>query len=131
MAKAESAETLAKGKILWTTTLTDDNTKFSFDQAKLPPDATKILDDLASKVKGLDKTVYLEIEGHTDNIGSAEYNIELGEKRADAVRNYLNETGGIPLHAMNVISYGEANTVGENQQQEGKVEKWRRDTQAL
>ena len=120
MAKAEAAETLAKGKLLWTTTLTDDTTKFSFDQAQLPPDATKILDDLASKVKGLDKTVYIEIEGHTDNIGSEDYNRQLGERRADAVRNYLNETGGIPLHAMNVISYGEANPVSDNKTKDGR-----------
>jgi peptidoglycan-associated lipoprotein len=122
MAKAEAAETLAKGKILWTTTLTDDTTKFSFDQAQLPPDATKILDDLASKVKGLDKTVYLEIEGHTDSIGSEDYNRHLGEKRADAVRNYLNENGGIPLHAMNVISYGEDNPVSDNKSKTGRAQ---------
>lgn len=122
MAKAENAENLAKGKLLWTTTLTDDTTKFSFDQAQLPPDATKILDELASKVKGLDKTVYIEIEGHTDNIGSDEYNRELGEKRADAVRNYLNENGGIPLHAMNVISYGEANPVSDNKSKTGRAQ---------
>jgi outer membrane protein OmpA-like peptidoglycan-associated protein len=122
MAKAEAAETLAKGKILWTTTLTDDTTKFSFDQAQLPPDATKILDDLASKVKGLDKTVYIEIEGHTDSIGSEVYNRQLGEKRADAVRNYLNENGGIPLHAMNVISYGEDNPVGDNKSKAGRAQ---------
>jgi peptidoglycan-associated lipoprotein len=122
MAKAEAAETLAKGKILWTTTLTDDTTKFSFDQAQLPKEATAILDDLASKVKGLDKTVYIEIEGHTDNIGSEEYNRSLGEKRADAVRNYLNENGGIPLHAMNVISYGEDSPVGDNKSKTGRAQ---------
>jgi outer membrane protein OmpA-like peptidoglycan-associated protein len=122
MAKAEAAEQLAKGKVLWTTTLTDDKTKFSFDQAQLPPEATGILDELASKVKGLDKTVYLEIEGHTDSIGSEDYNRELGEKRAEAVRNYLNETGGIPLHAMNVISYGEDNPVSDNANKTGRAQ---------
>ena len=122
MAKAEAAETLAKGKLLWTTTLTDENTKFSFDQAQLPPEATQILDELASKVKGLDKTVYIEIEGHTDSIGSEDYNRQLGEKRADAVRNYLNENGGIPLHAMNVISRGEENPVSDNKSKQGRAQ---------
>ena len=122
MAKAEAAETLAKGKLLWTTTLTDENTKFSFDQAQLPPEATQILDELASKVKGLDKAVYIEIEGHTDSIGSEDYNRQLGEKRADAVRNYLNENGGIPLHAMNVISRGEENPVSDNKSKQGRAQ---------
>jgi peptidoglycan-associated lipoprotein len=122
MAKAEAAETLAKGKLLWTTTLTDDATKFSFDQAQLPPEATQILDELASKVKGLDKAVYIEIEGHTDSIGSEDYNRQLGEKRADAVRNYLNENGGIPLHAMNVISRGEENPVSDNKSKQGRAQ---------
>ena len=120
MAKAEAAERIAKGKLLWTTTLTDENTKFSFDQSELPPDATRILDDLAAKVKGLDKTVYIEIEGHTDNIGSDEYNYQLGEKRAEAVRNYLNEKCGIPLHAISVISYGESRPVAPNNTKDGR-----------
>jgi outer membrane protein OmpA-like peptidoglycan-associated protein len=122
MAKAETAEKMAKGKILWTTTLTDDQTKFSFDQSKLPDEAGTILDDLASKLKGLDKTVYLEIEGHTDSVGSEEYNRMLGEKRAEAVRSYLNEKAGIPLHAMNVISYGEASPVSDNGSRTGRAQ---------
>jgi outer membrane protein OmpA-like peptidoglycan-associated protein len=122
MTKAESAEKLAKGKILWTTTLTDDKMKFSFDKALLPSDAAAILDDLAVKVKGMDKAVYLEIEGHTDNVGSDEYNKVLGERRAEAVRVYLNEKGGIPLHAMNVISYGEGEPVGDNGSKTGRAQ---------
>lgn len=121
MTKAESAEKLAKGKILWTTTLSDDSVKFSFDQDSIPAQAQAILDDLAGKVKSLDKTVYLEIEGHTDNIGSDEYNKKLGEARAEAVRNYLAEKGGIPLHAMNVISYGEEKPVSANNTAEGRA----------
>ena len=120
MTRAESAEKLAKGKVLWTTTLSDDSVKFSFDGAKLPETATSVLDDLANKVKGLDKTVYLEIEGHTDNIGSSEYNEQLGLKRAEAVRSYLADKGGLPLHAMNIISYGETKPVAENKTKDGR-----------
>jgi outer membrane protein OmpA-like peptidoglycan-associated protein len=120
MTKAEEAERLARGKLLWSTTLTDDTTKFSFDQSQLPPEATHILDDLAAKVKALDKSVYLEIEGHTDNIGSDTYNEILGQKRAEAVRLYLNEKGGLPLHAMSVISYGETKPIASNDTREGR-----------
>jgi len=70
----------------------------------------------------MDKTVYLEIEGHTDNVGSEEYNKVLGERRAEAVRVYLNEKGGIPLHAMNVISYGEDEPVSDNGSRTGRAQ---------
>ena len=122
MTKAESAEKLAKGKILWSVTLSDDRVKFSFDQDAIPAEAAGELDDLASKVKSMDKTVYLEIEGHTDNIGSDQYNLDLGEKRAKAVMNYLNEKGGIPLHAMSVISLGESKPVSNNNTASGRAQ---------
>lgn len=121
LSKAESAEKLAKGKILWTTTLSDDRVKFSFDQNDIPGEAATMLDDLANKVKGLDKAAYLEIEGHTDNVGSEAYNQELGLKRAEAVRNYLAANGGLPLHAMNVISFGEKNPVADNGSKDGRA----------
>jgi outer membrane protein OmpA-like peptidoglycan-associated protein len=121
LTKAEEAQKMAKGKLLWQTTLSDDSVKFSFDQNELPGAATAILDDLAGKVKGLDKTVYLEIEGHTDNIGSEQYNESLGEKRADAVRAYLAGKAGIPLHAMNVISFGESKPVADNTTPDGRA----------
>ena len=94
---------------------------FTFDGDKVPDDAQTILDDLAGKVKGLDKGVYLEIEGHTDNIGSEDYNEHLGELRAEAVRNYLAEKAGIPLHVMNVISFGETKPVAANNTAEGRA----------
>ena len=121
MNKAEAAEKAARGKILWTTTLSDDSVKFSFDADKVPEGAQAILDELGTKVKGLDKTVYLEIEGHTDNIGSDAYNQHLAEMRAEAVRNYLAEKAGIPLHAMSIISYGESKPVAANSTAAGRA----------
>jgi len=122
MTKAEAAEKAAKGKILWSVTLSDDRVKFSFDQDAIPGEAAGELDDLASKVKSMEKAVYLEIEGHTDNIGSDQYNLDLGEKRAKAVMNYLNEKGGIPLHAMSVISLGESKPVSNNNTASGRAQ---------
>jgi outer membrane protein OmpA-like peptidoglycan-associated protein len=121
LSKAESAEKAARGKVLWTTTLSDDSVKFTFDGNKVPGEAQTILDDLAGKVKGMDKSVYLEIEGHTDNIGSEDYNEHLGELRGEAVRNYLAEKAGIPLHVMNVISFGESKPVAANNTAEGRA----------
>ena len=122
MTKAETAEKAARGKILWTTTLSDDSVKFSFDGDKVPTEAQSILNELASKVKSLDKAVYLEIEGHTDNIGSEDYNEHLGEMRAEAVRNYLADQGGIPLHAMSIISFGEKKPVAGNNTAQGRAQ---------
>jgi outer membrane protein OmpA-like peptidoglycan-associated protein len=121
MNKAEEAQKLAKGKILWTVTLSDDRVKFSFDQDAIPPEAAKDLDDLAVKVKSMDKAVYVEIEGHTDNIGSDQYTMQLGEKRAKAVMTYLNEKGGVPLHALSVISYGKSKPVADNKTADGRA----------
>jgi len=120
LSKAAAAEKAAKGKILWETTLSDDRVKFSFDASSIPAEAQTDLNDLAAKVKGMDKAVYLEIEGHTDNIGNESYNLDLGQKRAEAVRHYLS-TQGIPLHAMSVISYGESKPVADNDTKEGRA----------
>ena len=65
--------------------------------------------------------MYIEIEGHTDNVGSEKYNHDLGLKRAEAVRNYLRKEGGIPLHAINVISYGESKPEADNSTRDGRA----------
>ncbi|MGH9869018.1 MAG: OmpA family protein [Candidatus Polarisedimenticolia bacterium] len=120
LVKAEDAEKAARGKILWTVTLSDDKAKFAHNMHDISPGAAAALDDLANQVKAYGKAVYLEIEGHTDSTGSDAYNITLGEARADAVRNYLNMKGGIPLHAMSTISLGESQPVTENSTPDGR-----------
>jgi len=125
MSSAESANKAAeeakRGKLLWTVKLTDDKVKFGLDQTDVPADAARELDSLVAKIKSYDRAVYLEIEGHTDSTGSEEYNMKLGEKRAMAVRHYLGEKGGIPLHAMSVISYGETRPEADNSTREGRA----------
>ena len=125
MSRAEEASTMAdkamKGKLLYEITLSNDKVKFSFNQAKIPSDAAAVLDDLIAKVKAYNKAVYVEIEGHTDSTGSDAYNLQLGEERAMAVRNYLYE-GGIPLHAINVVSRGEQAPVADNKTSDGRAQ---------
>lgn len=118
---AEAAELAAQGKLLWNVTLANDRVKFNHDQTTVPREAATILDDLIGRVKTYSKAVYLEIEGHTDNIGGEEYNYALGEKRAVAVRDYLSR-GGVPLHAMSTISYGESQPVSDNDTREGRAQ---------
>jgi outer membrane protein OmpA-like peptidoglycan-associated protein len=122
LTEAQTAQKLAKGKILWSVTLSDDRVKFGFDQAAVPTEARQSLDDLAARVKEMNKAVYVEIEGHTDNIGSEDHNLKLGQQRAEAVRNHLHREGGLPLHAMNVISFGEGQPVADNGTPQGRAQ---------
>jgi len=120
LTKAELAEKLAKGKLIYEVTLSNDAVKFGFNQATLSDEAKNILDDLAGKVKAQNKALYVEIQGHTDSIGSEDYNMKLGEKRAEAVRRYMNEIQGIPLHVMSAVSYGESKPVADNDTKDGR-----------
>ena len=61
---------------------------FDFDRYTLRPEAMRILDE-AVKAMQEDTKLRLTVEGHTCNIGTAEYNLALGERRAAAVRDYL------------------------------------------
>jgi outer membrane protein OmpA-like peptidoglycan-associated protein len=117
---AEEARRALDGKLLWTMTLSDDKVKFPLDKATLSDEAKVELDELASRVKELNKAVYLEIEGHTDSTGEEAYNRQLGRERAEAVLRYLNEMAGIPLHAMNVISHGENTPIADNSSRDGR-----------
>jgi len=118
--RAQEAGVLAKGDFLWETVLTDENVKFGFNKAELTPEGIAALDAFAAKVKADNKNVYVEIQGHTDNVGSEKVNLKLGYQRAEAVSNYLNTKQGFPLHRINVTSYGEFKPVADNATKEGR-----------
>jgi len=118
--RAQEAGKLAEGKFLYETVLTDEKVKFGFDTSDLSPEAMAALDDFAAKIKQDNKNVYVEIQGHTDNVGSEKYNEELGLLRAESVRRYLNQKQSFPLHRINVISYGESSPVADNKTREGR-----------
>ena len=118
--RAQDAGKLAEGKFLYETVLTDDKVKFGFDTSELSPEAKAALDQFAEQLKSENKGVYIEIQGHTDNVGSDKYNEELGELRAESVRRYLSQQHQVPLHRINVISYGETSPVADNKTREGR-----------
>lgn len=115
--RANAANVLAEGKLIDEMVLSDDKVKFAFGKFVLSKDAMAALDEFAGQLKTDNKNVYVEIQGHTDSVGSAAYNKRLGQERAEAVRDYLNQAG-IPLHRMNVISYGETRPVTDNKTRE-------------
>jgi len=120
--RAQEAGKLAEGKFLYETVLTDDKVKFGFDTSDLSPEGQAAIDQFAEQLKTENKNVYIEIQGHTDNVGSEKYNEELGLLRAEAVRRYLNQKHGFPLHRINVISYGESAAVADNGSREGRAQ---------
>lgn len=118
--RAMEAGKLAEGKLLYETVLTDDKVKFGFDTSDLSPEAESALDEFASQLKNQNAGVYIEIQGHTDSVGSEKYNEELGLLRAEAVRRYLSQKHQFPLHRMNVISYGESAAQADNSTRDGR-----------
>lgn len=120
--RATEAGKLAEGKLLYETVLTDEKVKFGFDVSELSSEAKAALDQFASQLLQEGRGVYIEIQGHTDAIGSEAYNEQLGLERAEAVRRYLSQQHKFPLHRMNVISYGETAAIADNGDREGRAQ---------
>lgn len=91
---------------------------FEFDQARLRPDAKTILGDTAALLKRY-PDIKVEIAGHTDSTGSQEYNQQLSEVRAAAVREHL-VSQGLPSEAVSSKGYGELEPVADNATAEGR-----------
>ena len=97
-------------------TYTFEDVHFDFDRYSLRPEATRVLDEAVSAMQA-DATLRLQIEGHTCNIGTAEYNLALGDRRSNAVRAYL-ASRGIAADRMTTISYGEERPQYDNAREE-------------
>lgn len=80
---------------------------FGFDESELSPQAAPILDRFASVVQQYYPEALITVEGFTDPSGSAAYNQTLGQRRADAVRQYLVENGSVNDQRVRAVSYGE------------------------
>lgn len=108
-------------KLVYSVTLSEDQGNFAFGAADLPDEAKARLDQVINDLKADPQNVYFEIEGHTDSVGPADLNERLGLERAEAVKLYLYEQHQVPLHKMNVISYGEDKPLGANDTREGRA----------
>ncbi len=122
LARADAAGVLAMGTFLFEVTVTDNGVMFGFDKHELSDGAKAQLDEFAAVVKAVQGHAYVEIQGHTDNIGSEGYNLKLGYKRAEAALRYLNREQGIPLFRMNLTSYGEYQPIADNSTKAGRAE---------
>ena len=93
-----------------------EDVHFDFDRYTLRADALRVLDEAVTAMQA-NANLRLQIEGHTCNIGTAEYNLALGERRATAVREYLNSRGINP-DRLSVVSYGEERPKFDNSREE-------------
>jgi outer membrane protein OmpA-like peptidoglycan-associated protein len=120
--KISEVKKAAQGKLIFQEVLRNDEAKFNFDSYELSDEAKAKLDEFVQVLIDQDKGVYLEIQGHTDSTGPESWNLLLGKKRAEAVMEYFHKKYNIPLHRMEVISYGSDVPVGDNSTREGRAQ---------
>ncbi|MFZ6723097.1 outer membrane protein OmpA [Undibacterium sp. Ji49W] len=92
---------------------------FDFDKAVLKPEAKVKLDDMASKLKAINLEVVIAV-GHTDSVGSDEYNQKLSIRRAEAVKAYL-VSKGIEANRVYTEGKGEKQPVADNKTADGRA----------
>jgi outer membrane protein OmpA-like peptidoglycan-associated protein len=119
--RATEAERAAKGKLIYTVTLSNDKVTFPLNRAEISDEAKSMIDEAITPFKQENRGVFFEIEGHTDATGPDTYNLKLGEDRAEAVRNYLRDQHGIALSRIEVMSYGESRPVVDNKTRENRA----------
>jgi len=120
-ARADKIEERSK-RIVYEVVLSEDKGGFKFGQTKIPADMQAEIDQIVQQWKANPNGGYIEIEGHTDNVGPKDVNYRLGLSRAETVKRYLYENQQIPLHKMNVISYGEEKPIAPNKTKAGRAQ---------
>jgi outer membrane protein OmpA-like peptidoglycan-associated protein len=120
-AKADAVDKASK-KLVFEVVLNDAEGNFKFGKPDLPDEAKAKIDQMIEQLKADPKGAYFEIEGHTDNVGAKDFNQKLGMERAEAVKMYLYEQHQIPLHKMNVLSYGSEKPVSPNNTKDGRAQ---------
>jgi len=113
---------LVSGKVVDSLLLTENMVSYSYEQPELTPQGSAALDTLIAYVKPKLPHVFVEIIGYTDSMSLDSQNRRIALERAESVRRYLHETGGIPLDRMSTISYGDLKPVASNTSFEGRVQ---------
>ena len=119
--KADALEAASR-RLVYEVVLSEDQGQFRFGQADLPDTARTRIDEMIQQLKEDPQGVFIEIEGHTDATGPAHVNEQIGLQRAESVKRYLYEAHQVPLHKINVISYGEDKPIAPNNTREGRAQ---------
>ncbi len=91
----------------WVKVTLQADSLFGFDQDSLQADGKQALDKMLQELKDVNVDA-VQVTGHTDRLGSAAYNAKLSTRRADAVRNYLVQVGGMPANLVTATGVGSA-----------------------
>lgn len=102
---------LVSGKVTDTLLLNEGMVSYGYEQPELTVQGRAALDRLIAGVRPKLPHVFVEIIGFTDNLSLDSQNRRIALERAESVRRYLHEIGGIPLDRMSTISYGDAKPV--------------------
>jgi outer membrane protein OmpA-like peptidoglycan-associated protein len=94
---------------------------FKSNSATLTPDATQALDGFVQERVGSAKRYFVAIEGFTDKVGSAAYNLSLSRRRAEAVQAYLVGQHNVPLFRVQIVGFGKANPVDEGKSRDARA----------
>ena len=121
-AKKADAVEAATRRLVYEVVLSEDQGNFKFGKAELPEEAKARIDEMVNQLKADPKAIYIEIEGHTDSVGTNHMNDTLGLERAEAVKRYLYEAHQVPLHKVNAISFGEEKPVAPNNTKQGRAQ---------
>lgn len=89
----------------WVKVKLEADSLFGFDQDSLQADGKKALDKLIEELQGVNVEA-IQVTGHTDRLGSKAYNAKLSTRRAEAVRNYLVQVGGLPSSKVTAVGVG-------------------------
>lgn len=93
--------------------------QFKFGSATLDKDYLDTLDSVASMLTQNPNAIIV-LEGRTDSVGPKDYNLQLGERRVDAVKHYLVVEKGVPVYKIHEVSFGAEKPVAENKTREGR-----------
>lgn len=121
IAKDNAQMIMQMGQLRFQKTLSESEANFKSDSVDLTDAARSELDKFAKLLVKQNKMAHIEIQGHTDNRGAEDYNFKLGLKRAESVRDYLYKNHDIPLHLMNVISFGQDDPIADNSTRDGRA----------
>jgi outer membrane protein OmpA-like peptidoglycan-associated protein len=92
---------------------------FAFNSSRLGEDFEQPLSAIATQLKD-NPDMFVVLEGRTDSVGDATYNIELGEKRNEAVNRFLIVREGVPMYKVYQTSFGKEQPIAENKSREGR-----------
>lgn len=105
------------------------DTFFDFNKSTLKPEGRQLLDQVAAQVNTIKLETVLAV-GYTDSIGSVEYNLGLGQRRADAVKAYL-VSKGVAADRIYTESKGKADPIASNATAEGRAKNRRVEIEIL